>query len=110
MTEESHDLKETQPMPGDLAVQQIPAVIRVREVPAAAEAREKLLQAIAAEAEAIMNKSQRQASTALEELARAYALVTSGATAVAPAAETTAVQLQSRAGGHQVGLCLELEP
>lgn len=94
----------------DIPPEQIPAVIRVREVPAAAETREKLLQAIAAEAEAIMNKSLGQGSTALEELARAYALVTSGATAVAPAGETTAVGVQSRAGGHQVGLCLELEP
>jgi hypothetical protein len=102
--------EETQPMPADPTVQQIPAVIKVREIPAAAVAREKLLQAIAAEAEVLTNTFQGQASTALEKLAQAYALVTSGATAVAPAGETTTVPLQSRAGGHQVGLCLELEP
>ncbi|MEZ7129053.1 hypothetical protein ACBR40_27295 [Nonomuraea sp. AD125B] len=102
---------EVSPTPVDSAAQQIPAVIKVREVPAAAEAREKLLQAIAAEAQAVTAKSPGQASAALEELARAYALVTSGATAVAPAApEATTVQFDSRAGGHQVGLCLELEP
>ncbi|GAA3107573.1 hypothetical protein [Streptosporangium carneum] len=90
--------------------EQIPAVITVREVPAAAEARDALLKAITAQANAIADGHQGQASTAVEELARAYALVTSGATAVAPTGETTTIPLQSRAGGHQVGLCLELEP
>ncbi|MEV3987204.1 hypothetical protein [Nonomuraea sp. NPDC049758] len=91
--------------------EQIPAVITVREVPAAAEARDALLKAITAQATAIADGHQGQASTALEELARAYALVTSGATAVVPTGETTTLPLlQSRAGGHQVGLCLELEP
>ncbi|MFF7890302.1 hypothetical protein ACH40F_58865 [Streptomyces sp. NPDC020794] len=102
--------EEAESVSADTGIQQIPTVIKLREVPAATEAREKLLQAIAAEAEAIMSKSQGQASTALEELARAYALVTSGATAVAPAGEATTVPLHNRAGGHQVGLCLELEP
>ncbi|MEV6028031.1 hypothetical protein [Streptomyces sp. NPDC052036] len=101
--------EEAQPASTDSAMPQIPAVIKVGEVPAAAEAREKLLQAIAAEAEAITDKSQGQASTALEQLARAYALITSGPTAIAPSGEATTVPLTSR-GGHQVGLCLELEP
>ncbi|MGH3814014.1 MAG: hypothetical protein ACRDUV_16435 [Pseudonocardiaceae bacterium] len=93
----------------DAGIQQIPATIRVREIPAAVEAREKLLQAIAAEAQVITDKFTGQSSVALESLARAYALVT-GATAVAPTSEITTLPLATRAGGHQVGLCLELEP
>ncbi|MEU6012544.1 hypothetical protein ABZ826_00360 [Streptomyces sp. NPDC047515] len=93
------------------AVPQIPAVIRLREVPAAAEARESLLQAIAAEARAVTAKHPGQASGALEELARAYALVTTGVTAQpVPSGVADGPGLQARAGGHQVGLCLELEP
>ena len=93
-------------------IQQIPPVIRVREVPAAVEAREKLLLAIAAEASGITSKPGEtgQASADLERLAHAYALVTSGATAVAPADEMTPISAQARSGGHKVGLCLELEP
>ncbi|MGW7347885.1 hypothetical protein [Streptomyces sp. NPDC054854] len=94
-------------------VQQIPAVIKVREVPAAVEAREKLLQAIAAEATAVTNRAEGTgpASEQLERLARAYALVTTGATAVAPTDDLTAFPVaQARSGGHKVGLCLELEP
>jgi hypothetical protein len=83
-------------------------VIKVREVPAAAEAREKWLQAIATEAHEIMDKRTGQASAALEELAHAYAVVTSASTAVTPSSEI--IPIQTRAGGHQVGLCLELEP
>jgi len=94
----------------DAGVQQIPTTIKLREVPAAVEAREKLLQAIAAEAQKITDKPTEQASHALETLARAYALVTSGSTAAAPASEVVSIPLASRAGGHQVGLCLELEP
>ena len=94
----------------DTGIQQVPTVIKVREVPAAAEAREKLLQAIAAEAQAITDNSSGQSAAALESLAHAYALVTAGATAVATTNETTTVPLATRAGGHQVGLCLELEP
>jgi hypothetical protein len=43
----------------ETGIQQIPAVIKIREVPAAAEAREKLLQAIAVEAQAITDSSSR---------------------------------------------------
>ena len=68
-----------------------------------------MLQAIPAEAQTITDKLAGQCSAALESLARAYALVT-GATAIAPTSETTTFPLATRAGGHQVGLCLELEP
>ncbi len=93
----------------DEAIQQIPATITLPEAPAAADARDKLLQAIAAEAEAVTNTHRGQASAALESLARAYALLITG-TALAPAGELAAIPLTTRAGGHQVGLCLELEP
>ncbi|MFI1577542.1 hypothetical protein [Embleya sp. NPDC020630] len=89
----------------------IPAVIPLRELPAAAEAREQLLQAIAATARAVTERHAGQASGALVALARAYALVTSGTTApptLLGDPENTGVQV--RAGGHQVGLCLEPEP
>ncbi|MGW7099680.1 hypothetical protein [Streptomyces sp. NPDC054838] len=56
-------------------IQQVPLVIPVKVVPAAAEARDALLQAIGKEAEHLAERSQGQASKALEELARAYALV-----------------------------------
>ncbi|MGH3669040.1 MAG: hypothetical protein ACRDSH_00145, partial [Pseudonocardiaceae bacterium] len=62
----------------ETGIQQIPAVIKVREVPTAAEAREKLLQAIAAEAQAITDNASQGSAAALESLARAYALVTAG--------------------------------
>lgn len=94
----------------DGGIQQVPALVRVREVPAAAEARDKLLAAIAAEAQRIGNQPTGKASEALERLARAYALVTAGGTALTTSNEATVVPLQTRAGGHQVGLCLELEP
>lgn len=94
----------------DAGVQQIPTMIKLREVPAAAEAREKLLGAIAAEAQTIIDEPTGQASGVLEGLARAYAIVTSGSTAAAPASEVVSIPMASRAGGHQVGLCLEVEP
>lgn len=59
-------------------VQQIPAVHSGSEVPAAAEARDALLAAIGTEAQLIVERSPGQASNALLELARAYALVISG--------------------------------
>ncbi|MEU0633746.1 hypothetical protein [Streptomyces sp. NPDC005989] len=59
----------------DEGVQQIPAVIRVEQPPAAADARDALLAAIGAQAQAVADKSAGQASAALVELARAYALV-----------------------------------
>ncbi|MER0484600.1 hypothetical protein ABR737_40815 [Streptomyces sp. Edi2] len=105
-------VEETPPAqaPPDDAVTQAPPVITVREVPAAADAREALLKAIAAEAQAVTDQQAGQAAPALETLARAYALLTASATAAAPVGETTTIPLMNRAGGHQVGLCLELEP
>jgi hypothetical protein len=67
------------------------------------------LLAIAAEAQELSDKQRGHASAALKPLARSYALVTSGATAVTPTNEVT-VPIQQRAGGHQVGICLETEP
>lgn len=96
--------------PADADVPQIPNVISVREVPAAADAREALLKAIATEAQALTAQHTGQAAPALETLARAYAAVTGSTTVVAPASEATTGPIMSRAGGHQVGLCLELEP
>lgn len=66
-------------------IQQIPLVMATHELPAAAtDARDKLLAAIAAEAQEISSKHPGQGSTALEELARAYALVTSTPAATTP--------------------------
>ncbi|GGU67152.1 hypothetical protein [Streptomyces lavendofoliae] len=59
----------------DEGIQQIPASISASRTPAASEARDALLQAIAAEAQLVADKSAGHASTALEQLARAYALV-----------------------------------
>lgn len=71
-------------------VQQIPTVIQLVPVPAAADARDALLAAIGAEARIVAEKSSGQASAALAELARAYALVTTGTTAAAaPTAATS---------------------
>jgi multidrug resistance efflux pump len=85
-----------------------PAVIKVREVPAAVEARDALLTAIAQDTRAVVDKQPGQASAALLQLAQAYALL---ATATVPVAtDGTVAPVQGRAGGHQVGLCLELEP
>ncbi|MEU8983032.1 hypothetical protein ACFVXA_02415 [Streptomyces sp. NPDC058246] len=80
-------------------VELIPATRTVAEVPAAADARDALLQAISQEARNVADKSQGQASTALEQLARAYALVVSGyaPTASIPGAGAEPVRLQSRA-------------
>jgi hypothetical protein len=86
------------------AAQQIPITLQLQEVPAADTARESLLRAIGREADSVSVKNAGGASTALLELARAYALV------VSPSAPALTPGVQTRAGGHQVGLCLELEP
>ena len=54
---------------------QPPTMVKVREVPAAIEAREALLVAIAQETRAVVDKHPGQASSALAELAQAYALL-----------------------------------
>ncbi|MEV8529001.1 hypothetical protein AB0451_33425 [Streptomyces sp. NPDC052000] len=64
-------------------IQQIPIVMSVTELPAVADARDALLRAISQEAQNATDKFPGQASKALEELARAYALVTTDTTSVA---------------------------
>ncbi|WP_328925546.1 hypothetical protein OG429_13405 [Streptomyces sp. NBC_00190] len=63
-------------------IQQIPIVMSVTELPAVADARDALLRAIGQEAQNLTDKFPGQASKALEELARAYALVTTNTTSV----------------------------
>ncbi|MCX5207667.1 hypothetical protein OG897_40500 [Streptomyces sp. NBC_00237] len=84
--------------------QQIPAVVRAGEVSAAADTREALLRAIGAEAQLVAAKSAGQSSTALEELARAFALTTSGTVTV-----DGAPQLATRQGGHKVGYAVDID-
>lgn len=59
---------------------EIPATIRVIELPSAMDARDKLLAAIGQEAQHVADKYAGQASAALGELARAYAVVAAGPT------------------------------
>ncbi|MEU9594210.1 hypothetical protein AB0D84_31450 [Streptomyces sp. NPDC048193] len=94
----------------DEGLQRVPVALKVREVPAATEARDSLLSAIAAEAKEVSDRHKGQSSVALESLARAYALVTSGTMVTNAATGGTTAAVQGRSGGHQVGLCLELEP
>ncbi len=68
-------------------VQQIPAVIRVTQPAGAVGARDRLLEAIGREAELVAEKFPGQASVALEQLARAFALVSAGTPAVADVAK-----------------------
>jgi hypothetical protein len=77
----------------------LPATVRVIEVPAVSEARDALLQAIGREAEHVADKSAGQAAAALEQLARAYALVISGATpgSSVPGTSVGLVPVQTRA-------------
>ncbi|MGB7797606.1 MAG: hypothetical protein WA731_22690 [Pseudonocardiaceae bacterium] len=89
---------------------QPPTTVKVREVPAAIEAREALLVAIAQETRTVVDKHPGRASSALVELAQAYALLATTSAPVATDGSSAVVPLQGRAGGHQVGLCLELEP
>ncbi|MFG2895189.1 hypothetical protein [Streptomyces sp. NPDC048248] len=58
----------------DEAIQQLPLVVQVQP-PAVADARDALLRAIGQEAQHVADKYAGQASQALGELARAYALV-----------------------------------
>ncbi|MGB8946638.1 MAG: hypothetical protein WCD21_41345 [Streptomyces sp.] len=78
----SNDAEST-PIAADAGIQQIPAQVTVTHAPAVTESRNALLAAIGAEAQLVAEKSTGQASSALVELARAYALVTAGTTAVA---------------------------
>lgn len=54
---------------------QPPTMVKLREVPAAIEAREALLVAIAQETRTVVDKQPGWASSALVELAQAYALL-----------------------------------
>ncbi|MGW6714426.1 hypothetical protein ACWF9X_16070 [Streptomyces globisporus] len=64
-------------------IQQIPAQIQVQESPAASAARDRLVEAIGREAIFLADQRAGQASVGLEALARAFALVTIPAAAVA---------------------------
>lgn len=81
---------ETEPTPisVDEGIQQIPtSLVRISPSAAAVDARDQLLRAIGKEAEYVADKFAGQASTPLEELARAFALVAAGPHAiVTPAA------------------------
>ncbi|NNH75248.1 hypothetical protein HLB23_36270 [Nocardia uniformis] len=87
-----------------------PAVVRVREVPAAIDARNALLEAIAQEARAIVDAKHGKASEALYQLAQAYAMLSTTPIPMGTDGASMPAPIQTRAGGHQVGLCLELEP
>ncbi|MFG1798232.1 hypothetical protein [Nocardia sp. NPDC049149] len=87
-----------------------PAVVRVREVPAALDARTALLEAIALEARAIGDAKHGKASEALYQLAQAYSMLSTTPVPLGTDGSSMPAPVQTRAGGHQVGLCLELEP
>lgn len=93
------DGSDTPPATVGEGIQQIPAQIVVTQPPAVTDARDKLLSAIGAEAQRVAETSAGQASAALVELARAYALVAPHSTAITvPAADTRA-----RAGAISLG-------
>ncbi|MBZ4318567.1 hypothetical protein [Streptomyces huiliensis] len=71
----------------DEGIRQIPPTVRDAQPSAVTEARDHLLRAIGAEARHVADTSPGQASAALAELARAYALVTSGVTGAAAGSE-----------------------
>ncbi|MFD7623775.1 hypothetical protein [Streptomyces sp. NPDC059802] len=77
---------------------------RVTEVPAAADSREALLRAIGAEAQLVAENSAGQASAALVELARAFALATAGTVT-----GDGFPQLSNRPGGHKLGFAVDME-
>jgi hypothetical protein len=85
-------------------------VIKLREVPAAVEARTALLTAIAREAGTVVENHPGQAAAELVQLAQAYAALSTTSVPVTTDGSSVPTPVQGRAGGHQVGLCLELEP
>lgn len=87
-----------------------PTVLKLREVPAAIEARDALLTAIAQESRAVVDKQPAQASAALLQLAQAYVLLSNTTVPAGPDGGSALAPVQSRSGGHQIGLCLEFEP
>lgn len=86
------------------------AVVKVREVPAAIEAREALLTAIAQEARTVVDKQPGGGAAALFQLAQAYAALSTSSVPVTTDGSSATTPVQGRSSGHQVGLCLELEP
>ncbi|MGQ4417906.1 hypothetical protein ACN6LA_004331 [Streptomyces sp. SAS_269] len=86
------------------------AVLKVREVPAAIEARDALLTAITRETAAVVDKEPGAAAAALLQLAQAYAALSTSSVPLTSDGASAMTPVQGRAGGHQVGLCLELEP
>jgi hypothetical protein len=85
-------------------------VVKVREVPAAIEAREALLTAIASETRTVMDKQPGRSAAALLQLAQAYAALSTTSVPVTTDGGSALAPVQGRSGGHQVGLCLEVEP
>ncbi|MEV0990823.1 hypothetical protein [Streptomyces sp. NPDC049949] len=71
-------------------IQRIPARIQAQESPTVAVARERLVEAIGREAAFLADQRAGQASEALESLARAFALVTTGTPMAIPAASGAA--------------------
>jgi len=88
----------------DDGVQRVPVVINVQEVPVAANARDKLLNAIGQEAQIVTDRYPGQASTPLEALARAYALVTTGTTEFEPVGSSDTVVPQTRGHAYDYGV------
>ncbi|MEV7729172.1 hypothetical protein AB0P15_31255 [Streptomyces sp. NPDC087917] len=82
----------------------IPSTVTVTmtENRAAVDARDALLRAIGREADQVVGSSAGQASAALEQLARAYVLVTTGA-APTPVSGVTQVAGMSRSVGYGAG-------
>lgn len=90
--------------PVNAGIQTISSVPALAGASVAADARDSLLRAIAAEARTLEQHPRSAGTDALERLARAFVLVTRG-----EGSEST-LPAESRAGGHQVGLGLEIEP
>lgn len=104
------DIQNLTPDEASTEADQPPAVVRVREVPAALDARNALLESIAQEARNLVDSKQGKAAEALFQLAQAYSMLATTPVPVGTDGATMPVPIQTRAGGHQVGLCLELEP
>jgi hypothetical protein len=74
------------PTAQERGIQQVPLVVQVREAAGVSKARDQLLQAIAREAQQVTDTQAGQASAALEQLARAFALVAAPASVLEPSA------------------------
>jgi hypothetical protein len=67
-------------------IRQVPLVVQVQEGAGVSDARRQLLQAISREAQQVTDTQAGQASAALEQLARAFALVATPAPVLTPSA------------------------